>query len=232
MKKLVGIGTGGHARSLIDALLLRTDCEIVGLLCNRPARFGTQVLGVPVLGGEELLPSMLGEGVRDAFLGVGSVGLPENRERLFQLLLNLGFHVLSVIHPSAVIAKSATLGHGTAVLANAIVGPCATIGANVIVNSGAIVEHGSIIGDHCHIAPGARLAGGVVIGPRSHVGIGACVIENTTIGSDCIVGAGAVVVRNIDSSVVVVGVPARVLRASRPGPLPPGIKRPFEGAPE
>lgn len=215
MEKIFGIGAGGHARSLVDALQCRGSVAIIGLLTDDSRQVGAEILGVQVLGGNELLPWMRDQGVLRAFVGVGSVGLPDARERLFRLLQENEFRLDPIVHPSAVVAKSAVLGSGTVVLGNAVVGPGTILGANVIVNSGAIVEHDCEISAHCHIAPGACIAGGVKIEARSHVGLGACVIQNLTIGSEAIIGAGAVVVEDVGSSVVVVGSPARVLRPSR-----------------
>jgi UDP-perosamine 4-acetyltransferase len=210
--KVIGIGAGGHARAIIDALQLARQAEIVGLLVPDPVLRGSNVLGVPVLGDDERLPSLRSQGIEHAFLGVGSTGYPGARMKLFRMLGENGFRVVSVVHPSAVVSSSARLGVGAVVLANAVIGPMATLGDNVIVNSAAVVEHDCQIADHCHIAPGALLAGGVRVGPRSHVGLGACLIEKISVGADSIVGAGAVVVADVTDGVVVAGVPARVLR--------------------
>ncbi len=215
MIRVVGIGAGGHAQAIIEALQLAGNTEIVGLLAPEQARVGSTVLGVPVLGDDELLPTLLSQGIRHAFLGVGSTERPDARVRLFRMLCEKGFILVSVMHPSAVVSRSARLGAGTVILANAVVGSMAELGDNVIVNSGAIVEHDCRVGNHCHVAPGALLAGGVRVGPKSHVGLGARIIENVTIGANSVVGAGAVVVGDVTDDVIVVGVPARVLRHGR-----------------
>jgi UDP-perosamine 4-acetyltransferase len=62
------------------------------------------------------------------------------------------------------------------------------------------------------VAPGAAIASLVRVGEKTMIGIGATVIERIKIGANSIVGAGAVVVDDVPDNVVVVGVPARVLR--------------------
>jgi UDP-perosamine 4-acetyltransferase len=214
----IGVGAGGHAKVVVEILRLTSQAEVIGLLdCDR-GLWGTRVLGIPVLGDDSRLAELLGQGVRLAFIGVGSGADTRPRRRLYEKLLAAGFQVLSAIHPAAVVSASAGLGPGATVMAGAIINAAAQLGANVIVNSGAIVEHDCVVGSHCHVATGAALAGRVCVGAGSHVGIGACVRQGIHIGRDVVVGAGAVVVRDVADGLVVAGVPARVLRS----PLPPG----------
>jgi acetyltransferase-like isoleucine patch superfamily enzyme len=51
------------------------------------------------------------------------------------------------------------------------------------------------------------------------VGQGACILPGIEVGEDAIVGAGAVVTKNVPPRVVVMGVPARVVRELKPEEL-------------
>lgn len=115
----------------------------------------------------------------------------------------------TVIHPSAVISTTATLGEGTVVFANAVVNPFAIIGRGCIINTAATVDHDCIIGDGVHISPGAHLGGGVSVERCSWIGIGASVKHGVSIGENVVVGAGAAVVGDIPDNVTIVGVPAK-----------------------
>jgi acetyltransferase-like isoleucine patch superfamily enzyme len=53
----------------------------------------------------------------------------------------------------------------------------------------------------------------VVIGPGSFIGIGAAVLEGVTVGEHAYVGAGAVVTADVAPFTLVVGNPARAVRA-------------------
>lgn len=207
---VVGLGAGGHAKVVIDILLRAGGYRILGLLDRDQALWGTSVLGLPVLGGDELLPELVGQ-TRFAFLGVGSIGDNRLRGRLFEQAMNLGFEFVKAVHPSAAVGVGATLSAGVAVMAAAVIGPCAQLAQNVIVNSGAVVEHDCRLGPHVHIAPRACLSGNVQVEEYAHVGAGATVIQGIHIGRRAIVGAGAVVVRDVPDDVLVVGVPARIV---------------------
>jgi sugar O-acyltransferase (sialic acid O-acetyltransferase NeuD family) len=199
------LGAGGHARVVADALMA-SGRRIRGFLDG--AKRGTQLLGLPVLGGDELLESISPSEVELAN-GIGSAGVMDTRQRVYAAAVARGFRFTRVIHPSAIVAASATLGEGVQVLARAVVQPLARIGENSIVNTGAIVEHDVVIGSHVHVSPGCVLAGGVRIGDKVHVGVAAAVIQQVTVGAGSFVAAGAVVVANVTEGTRVMGVPAR-----------------------
>lgn len=210
--RVVGLGAGGHSKVLIEALRAAGGYDIVALVDPAPVRIGTSVLGVPVLGGDELLKRQYDDGVRHAFIGLGGADETDGRARLYDLARADGFEIVSVIHPSAVVSPSAQLGSGATVLAHAVLGADCRLGENVTVNTAAVVEHDGRLGDHVHVATGALLASGVEVGTAAHIGIGASVRQGIRIGAGSIVGAGAVVVEDVEPEVVVVGIPARVLR--------------------
>jgi UDP-perosamine 4-acetyltransferase len=214
--KVVGLGAGGHAKVVIEALRFDPAIELVGLLDPRPELRGQLVLGVPVLGGDDQLAALRGQGVSYFFIGVGGADCLAVRRRLFGAALDTGLEPVTAIHPRAWVSDSVTVGRGITVLASAVVNACVRLGDNVVVNSGAVVEHDCAIGDHAHVAPGACIAGGVSVGEATLIGMGACVRQGIRVGSHAVVGAGAVVIRDVPDGTVVVGVPASTLRRKEP----------------
>ena len=209
--RVVGIGAGGHARVVLDILRRSGGYEVIGLLDWNRVLHGTFVDGVKVLGDDSELATLMNDGVRGAFIGVGGVASASSRRRLCELVEGLGLEFVSAIHPAATIAETARIGRGVTIMAGALVNAGAIIGDNVIVNTGAIVEHEVELGDHVHVACGATLAGGVKVEPEAHIGMAAAVLQGVRVGRGAVVGAGAVVLRDVAAGAVVGGVPAREL---------------------
>jgi UDP-perosamine 4-acetyltransferase len=207
--RVIGIGAGGHAKVVLEALRAIGKWDVVGLLDADEALWGKEILGVPVLGGDAKLPRVRAEGVEHAFIGVGSVGDTAIRRRIVADLAGAGFEVIGCVHPSATVAPSARLAIGVVVVAGALINANAAVGEHAIINTGAIVEHDCTLGRFVHVSPGATLGGGVTVGDDSHIGLGAAVNQGVRIGAGTIVGSGAAVVRDTQPHTTVVGVPAR-----------------------
>jgi len=212
LKKIIGLGAGGHARVIVDMLsLLDPGYEFVGFLDSDPKRQGSRWCGYPVLGGDSLLPVLRADGVAKFFLGLGSIKWLEPRVMLYDLAIASDMNPVSILHPDSTVSESAECGPGLCVMARAVVNAGACLGKNVCVNTAAVVEHDCQIGDHAFIGPGALLSGGVRVGVAAFVGIGAVIRQGVTIGSNAVVGAGAVVIRDVLAGAIVAGVPARPL---------------------
>ncbi len=138
-----------------------------------------------------------------------AIGDNKKREEIHKQLTQLEFELPTIIHPSACVAKSATIGKGVVVLANASIGADAKIGDGAIINTGSIIEHDCKVGAFSHIAPGAVLCGGVKIGKNTLIGARSVVIEGKSVGNSCLIGAGSVVIDSIDNNKKVVGNPAK-----------------------
>ncbi len=207
--RIIGLGAGGHAKLVIDTIQSTGKYDIVGLLDPDPKLWNAKVLGIDVLGGDDRLLESYAEGIRHAFVGIGSVGDTSLRRRVHEKIVEMGFTPVSAVHTGAQTAPSALIGLGTFVMAGAVVGPDARLGKNVSVNSGAIIEHDCTVGDHVQLSTGAKLAGNVSVEAGAHIGIGASVKEGISIGERAVVGGGAMVVRDVAPGKTVVGVPAK-----------------------
>jgi sugar O-acyltransferase (sialic acid O-acetyltransferase NeuD family) len=188
--------------------LIASGRRVRGFIDQSPERIGALVLGLPVIGSDDVLKSLSPSEIELAN-GLGSAGSMDARYRIYARGVAMGFRFCTVVHPSAIVAPSATLGAGVQVLARAVVQPLAEIGENSIVNTGAIVEHDVFVGSHVHLSPGCVLAGEVRVGDRVHVGVGAVVIQRKRLGEGSFVAAGAVVISDVVSGTRVLGVPAR-----------------------
>ena len=202
-------GASGHAKVILDIIEQQGVYEVAIVVDDDPAREGTALCGYPVAGGKGAL---LASGVKRGVIAIGS---NKARAAVAQWLSAQGMDLVTVLHPSAQVARSAVVGRGTVVMPCACINPDSQVGRNVIINTNATVEHDCTIGDHVHIAPGATLCGTVTVGEGSFVCAGATVLPNVSIGSNVTIGAGSTVICDIADQVTVVGSPARVIKPGR-----------------
>src|SRR5262249_47736179 len=119
--RCVIIGAGGHAKVVVETVLLEAKYVLVGLTDLDLRK--KQILGIPVLGTDDVLPALRKKGVRYFLLGVGGDADNRIRKSLFEKAIAVGLRPLSTVHPSAVIAKSASVGSGSVVLPRAVLNP-------------------------------------------------------------------------------------------------------------
>jgi len=195
-EKIVLVGGGGHCKVVIDAIINAGEYEIEGIVDPRLST-EDEILGVPVLGNDDILPELYKKGVKNAFISVGSIGDCTMRKELFGKVKDIGFNFPVIIHPRAVIGRGVDIDEGTFAAASATVNPGTKIGKNVILNTSSSIDHDCEIGDFVHVAPGVTLCGGVKVGSETHIGAGANVVQYKSIGKRCFVKAGTVVSKDV-----------------------------------
>lgn len=205
----MGVGAGGHAKNVIDALMAAGSARVAMLLDDDPATWGSRVLGVPVQGSSSLLGEIRSSGVPNGFIGVGGIPTPSVRRAVMDQLTDAGFRVPPIVHPAATVSAWALPAAGCQVLAGAVINPDAHIGQGVVVGTSAVVGHDAVVDDFAHVAAGARIGGGARVGAEALVGSGAVILQGVTVGTGATVGAGAVVTRDVADGSTVLGVPAQ-----------------------
>lgn len=211
MKKIVLLGSGGHAKSVVDSIEQTGEYQIVGFLEVKEKQ-AFSYHNYPVIGTDNDLERLYERGVEYAFITIGYIGKPTARELLYHRLEQAHFQIPVVIDASACIACDVIIGEGSFIGKNAIVNADANIGKMCIINSGVIIEHECEVGDYSHIAVGAVLCGGVCVGRETLIGANATILQERKIGNHAIVGAGTVITKDIARGCTVVGNPARVIK--------------------
>jgi len=209
-KKVFIWGASGHSLFVMNIVSYCPNIELVGLIDDvNIQNFGKKINGYPVLGGKEILPELIKQGITGCIFGFGNCSA---RYRLGEYLVSEGYELVSVIHPHASIAASVSIGAGV------VIGPAVVVDANCIIedncilNNNCCISHGSIVGTGSHICPGVIIGGDVTIGKRSWIGIGSTIIQKISVGSGSFVGAGSLVTKNIPDDVLSYGIPARIIK--------------------
>lgn len=202
MEKIIILGKGGHAESLVDIVERENKYEIAGYVINDSSQ-SSENERYSVIGSDMDLEQIFESGIRNAALGIGYLGKSDLREKLWKKLKAIGFSFPIICDPSAVLAGNIRLGEGTMVGKGAIINANASVGEMCIINTGAVIEHGCMVEEFSHISVGSVLCGEVRVGRASFVGANATVIQGKKIGNQCIIGAGITVRKNVGDNHIV-----------------------------
>ena len=202
IRSLIVYGGGGHGKTLLELVQAAGIFRVAGIVDDGLVP-GSDILGVPVLGGSAVLRDLCDRGIRLAVNGVGGINHVDVRSKVFELLAQAGFDCPAVVHPTAFIEPSARLEDGVQVLALSYISSEARIGFGTVINAGVVVSHDCILGKVVNLSPGAMLAGGVVVEDYAQVGMAATINLNITIGRYARIGNGATVKKDVPAGTVV-----------------------------
>lgn len=144
----------------------------------------------------------------DAVIAIGN---PLARQTIANSLRH-GQEFANVIHPTAIIGESVSLGHGAIITPFAVITVDCTIGTHFQANLHSDIGHDCVIGNFVTLAPSARISGRCTIGNRVYIGTSAVIKEGISICDDVIIGAGAVVLSDITDKGTYVGMPAKRIK--------------------
>jgi sugar O-acyltransferase (sialic acid O-acetyltransferase NeuD family) len=199
-RRIAIIGAGGHG-AVVASTLIAAGHPVGGFFDDTSTTWGTQILGIPVIGPiEQLIPSAWSHGVI-------AVGDNAARKRLAR---QIDLEWMTVIHPFSWVHPEVSPGRGTVICAGAVVQPGARIGSHVIINTRSSVDHHAAVGDYAHLAV-AHIAGGASIEEGVFMALGSILLPRIRVGAWATVGAGAVVLKDVAPHTTVVGIPARPL---------------------
>lgn len=198
----------GHARVVLELFGAAAPLAFVGLIDDVPANAGRRIGALAVIGTQADLARLAGEHLDAVVLGFGAA---RGRAEAIAAIEAAGLALPALVHPTAEVAASATVGAGCQLMPRTVIGAGASLGRGVLVNSGAVVEHDVALADAVVVDPGAVLTGRAVVGSGCEIGAGAVVLPDVRVGAGATVGAGAVVTRDVAAGATVVGVPARPL---------------------
>lgn len=218
--RVVLYGAGNVGKMVAYLLSYAEDIAVEAVVDDNPNTWGTEVRGIPVVGGSDKLADLLADGVTGA---ICSIGDNKTRGRISTELSGMGFQLVNAIHPTAMISPDVRMGVGCIVAAGVILYVDPVIGNHVYFDAGALVSHDCVVGDNCLISAGVVIGARIDIGRNVLVGLGASVMtpkwgqdSRLHVGDNAIVGMGAVVMEDVPENAVVVGVPAKVIRYQDP----------------
>ena len=207
---IVILGRGGHAKAIINIIEKSRSFNIVGIT-DIDAKKGETFLGYPMLGNDDVLPKFLLEGVKNLAIGIGGFKDNTARTKLFERVLELGFDLPPIIHPSANIASRTEIGKASIIFSGVNLNVGVKIGSNTIIATGSNIDHESNLGDNVLISSGVSIGANVEIGDGVLCALGSNVISGVSINNEIVIGAGAVVVNDLSDKGTYIGCPAKIM---------------------
>ena len=145
---------------------------------------------------------------------VVAVGEPSARETLFLRLMGNDIKLASLIDPTAIVSRTATIGAGSIICEYSTIHAGVELGRNTLIQPFCNIGHDIIVGDHSVLSTFCAPGGGAVFGERVYVGMQASIMELLDIGDDVIIAMGSSVFRDVPAGATVVGNPARITRGN------------------
>lgn len=205
-KPVLIFGAGSIGRSAME-VFKSNDVLVYGFLDDDETLQGQEIDEVAVLGftDDDALLDIVGKDC-EAFVAVDE---NELRKNIVETLKDSRKVMpVNAIHSNAIIAETASLGHGNFLNAGVILGSGTNIGNHCLLHSRAVIDHEAKLGDYVQIGVGANINAGVVIEDEVFIGSGVTIVSGIKIGKGARIGAGSVVVEHVKENAVLFGNPA------------------------
>lgn len=138
-----------------------------------------------------------------------AIGIPGVRRRVAEDLECRGATFLTLVHPSAIVLPTATVGNGSIICPYAIVSDSVRLGRFTLMNYHSSLGHDASTGDFAVLSPYSTLGGGAAIGSDAFLGLHATVGPGTKIGSRSKVSANSAALHDCPAATLIHGVPGR-----------------------
>ena len=196
-KQLILLGMGGFGREVaawaLDQFDHAGDSERVIWFCDDNVRQNqgprVQYLGTIA----ELVPT-------ENMLAVAAFNEPQSKRAICSELSSKGLQWTNIIHPSAIIARTAKLGQGLIICPYSMIANCAQVGDHVHLNAHSSIGHDAVVADHASISCYCDITGNVKLGDGVFMGSGARVLPGCSVAAGSVIGAGAIVHRSISKA--------------------------------
>lgn len=205
MEKIIILGFGGHAKSLVDSIEQQGKYEIHGFVTPK-GNEEEYYRNYSVVASDEELEKLFACGINNAVIGVGFLGNAKIRDNLYMLLKKIGYHLPVIVDQTAIVAEDVSIGEGSVVGKGCIINSDCIIGKMTIVNTGAVIEHECWLGDFSHVSVSSVLCGNVKVGKHTFIGANASVKQCVSIGDNSIIGMGSIVIGDVADNSICVGV--------------------------
>jgi sugar O-acyltransferase (sialic acid O-acetyltransferase NeuD family) len=207
IRRILIVGAGGFGREVFnwasDAWPGRSDA-FAGFLAEECPKTSDAASQPSVLGSPATYAPIPGDGILLA------IGIPGVRRRVAELLESRGARFLTLIHPSAIVAATATVREGSVICPYAVVSDHARVGRCALLNYYSSLGHDASTGDFVVLSPYATLGGNAHVHDDVFMGLHASVGPGRTIGSNSKISANSCALSDAPPESIIYGSPGRI----------------------
>lgn len=160
--------------------------------------------GLPIIDFEEIEDACPSD-THKGFVSIAFSKLNRNREKVFNEAMFKGYDLVSFVHPTAFMAKSAKIGKNVFIFENNVIQSHCSIADGVLMWSGNHCGHGSSIDKFSFISSHSVISGNCSIGSHCFLGVNSTISDGLSIGDNAIIGAGSLIVKDVQSNSLVKG---------------------------
>lgn len=203
MTNIIIIGAGGHGAELDEyiqysnQLKRLVEYKVIGFLDDNPDNYSNYSLSAPLLGG------VRNHTIRHDCAYLMGIANLKYRKLFVEQFLEQGATFIKLIHPTAYISPSASIGLGAVIGPMANIGPNVTLGDFTLINSRCSMGHDTHLGKFNFISPNVSFSGFTTIGDENLFGINSATIPGIKVGNRNKIAAGMVLDKNIGDDTVV-----------------------------
>jgi hypothetical protein len=179
LSSLLIIGAGGHGRCCLDIALSMNQFDKIAFLDDKETKM---INGIKVLGTAQALEKYYP--VYDDI--VVAIGNNTVRKQVMEKAKEIGYNLVNLKHPSAVISYFANIGCGNVIFPNVVIEANSYIGYGNVICANTVVNHDATIKNYCLIYSNTTIR------PESVVN------SMVRIESNCCIGFGAILPEGSD----------------------------------
>ena len=212
MKIIYALGVGHNTPVFID-LAEACGYKVLGLYHYKEGRTGEYDHGFEILGSFD---DLFAKGDLSGMNFLLTMGDNKIRCSLSEKIQSRGGKVPSLIHPTAVISRFATISEiGVYISPFTYVQADSLVGDNTVLLSHVNISHTTKIGNNCFVAGGSTIGAYTTVEDLVFIGQGVLSISGkvSVIGQRSYIGARTLITKDVPRNVVFVGSPGKVLKS-------------------
>ena len=206
MYNIIIVGAGGFGREVyqwVKDSFCSEKFQVKGFLSDNPQPLDRFGIDAPILGDEVTYE------ITECDRFIFAIGDVDIKKRIVTKLKDKGGEFLTLIHPTAVVAKSAKIGEGVIICPFALVSPNVELDDFVMMNFYSSCGHDAKVGKHCILSPYATLNGFAILADEVFLGSHATVAAHKQVGYRAKISANSVAMYDVPANTLVYGVPGK-----------------------